>query len=82
MVPLPKMSSYNFENGLTSEDPDEMLASFLGFVEQRCLNLIEIPLHDDVPEIPLDMDSRKIYNTWKLHITALIFRYQHVNMRP
>jgi hypothetical protein len=58
------MSSYNFENGLTSEDPDEMLASFLGLVEQRCLNLIEIPLHDDVPEIPLDMDSRKIYNTW------------------
>ena len=64
VVPLPKMSSYKFENGLTSEDPDEMLATFLGLVEQRCLNLIEIPLHEDVPEIPLDMDSRKIKHIW------------------
>ena len=49
---------------MNSPDPDQFLAAYLTLVEQHCLRLVDVAPHDDTPELPLDMDNRKILYTW------------------
>ena len=65
VVPVHRMSSYNYACGLSSQDPDTVLAAYLALVEQHCVRLVEVPPHPDLPEIPADMDNRKIAFTWE-----------------
>jgi len=65
VVPIHKMSSYNYACGLSSQDPDTVLAAYLALVEQHCIRLVMVPSHDDLPEIPESMDNRKIAFTWE-----------------
>ena len=41
-----------------------MLAANLRLIEQQCDHLVEVPSNDDVPEIPENMDDRKIHSVW------------------
>ena len=50
--------------GLGSSDPDQVLAAYLSLVEQHCLHLVDVPPHDDTPELPPDLDNRKILHSW------------------
>jgi len=65
VVPVHKMSTHNYNCGLSSQDPNTVLAAYLALVEQHCIHLVEVPQHEDLPEIPLDMDNRKIFYTWE-----------------
>jgi len=64
VVPVHAMSTHNYQCGLSSMDPSVVLAAYLTLVEQHCIHLVEVPPHDDLPEIPEDMDNRKIFYTW------------------
>ena len=50
--------------GLGSSDPEQVLAAYLSLVEQHCLHLVDVPPHDDTPELPPDVDNRKILHSW------------------
>ena len=49
---------------MNSKDPDQFLAAYLTLVEQHCVHLVEVAPHADTPELPLDVDNRKILYSW------------------
>ena len=50
--------------GLNSSDPDLFMAAYLTLVEQHCLRLVDVAPHADTPDLPLDVDNRRIHHTW------------------
>ena len=50
--------------GLNSSDPDQFMAAYLTLVEQHCLRLVDVAPHADTPDLPRDVDNRKIHHTW------------------
>ena len=51
--------------GLNSSEPDEVLAAYLGLVEQHCLHRVTVAPHADSPQLPPDIDNRRILYTWE-----------------
>ena len=52
-------------SGLNSSEPDEVLAAYLGLVEQHCLHRVTVAPHADSPQLPPDIDNRRILYTWE-----------------
>ena len=64
VISIPRSCKYQFHNGLESANYDEMLASYLNLVENHCLNLVTVPPHDNIPQLPPELDNRTIHNSW------------------
>jgi hypothetical protein len=60
VVPVCRQSVHDYSSGLTSPDPDAVLAAYLRLVEQHCLHLLTVPPLPDTPHLPPGVDGRRI----------------------